>query len=180
MRDPIQQYYSFDFTSSTPASASFSSSLYIEDPEDINSNMRLNRVSCRLTGRKAQVIAIKKHKAEIMQLEKIKREVEIWMSLDHPRIARYYIFIHSFIFTILYIHTYIHIHLYSLFYTCIHVFDAHIHEGVFRCMLRHRSACNAFPDAVELIYIFIHIYFFYTFVCMFIGEHKDIRTGMIS
>ncbi|XP_026190546.1 probable myosin light chain kinase DDB_G0275057 [Cyclospora cayetanensis] len=49
---------------------------------------RVCRVTCRRSGRKAEVLLKRKHLEDPSQLESIKKEVEIWLSLDHPHIAR--------------------------------------------------------------------------------------------
>ncbi|OEH80668.1 CAM CDPK domain-containing protein [Cyclospora cayetanensis] len=52
---------------------------------------RVCRVTCRRSGRKAEVLLKRKHLEDPSQLESIKKEVEIWLSLDHPHIARHVI-----------------------------------------------------------------------------------------
>ena len=71
MRESIGDAYSFDFV--------------VLRREDSG---RVCRVTCRRSGRKAEALVVRKHLEDPFQLETLKKEIEIWLSLDHPHIAR--------------------------------------------------------------------------------------------
>lgn len=71
MRDAIGNAYSFDFC--------------VLRRDDAG---KVCRVTCRRSGRKAEALVVRKHLEDPLQLETLKKEIEIWLSLDHPYIAR--------------------------------------------------------------------------------------------
>ncbi|KAL8428703.1 hypothetical protein ACSSS7_007047 [Eimeria intestinalis] len=71
MRENISEGYTFDFCS-----------LRIEEGN------RVSRVTCKRSGRKAEALVLCKHLGDSLQLEALKKEVAIWLSLDHPHVSR--------------------------------------------------------------------------------------------
>ncbi|CDJ35892.1 CAM kinase, CDPK family, putative [Eimeria mitis] len=72
MRDAIGDVYSFDFC--------------VLRREDAG---KVCRVTCRRSGRKAEALVVRKHLEDPLQLETLKKEIEVWLCLDHPYIARH-------------------------------------------------------------------------------------------
>lgn len=72
MRDFIGNAYSFDFC--------------VLRREDAG---KVCRVTCKRSGRKAEALVVRKHLEDPLQLETLKKEIEVWLSLDHPYIARH-------------------------------------------------------------------------------------------
>lgn len=71
MRENIGEVYSFDFFALRRDDAG-----------------RVCRVTCKRSGRKAEALVIQKHLEDPAQMEATKNEIEVWLSLDHPYIAR--------------------------------------------------------------------------------------------
>ncbi|KAL8272241.1 hypothetical protein Esti_003835 [Eimeria stiedai] len=71
MRESISEAYTFDFCS-----------LRLEEGN------RVSRVTCRRSGRKAEALVVCKHLGDPLQLEALKKELSIWLSLDHPHVSR--------------------------------------------------------------------------------------------
>ncbi|KAL8445648.1 hypothetical protein Emag_005058 [Eimeria magna] len=71
MRESISEAYTFDFHS-----------LRLEEGN------RVSRVTCRRSGRKAEALVVCKHLGDPLQLEALKKEISIWLSLDHPHVSR--------------------------------------------------------------------------------------------
>lgn len=49
---------------------------------------KVKRVTCKRSGQKAEALVVRKHLRNHFQLEKLKKEIAIWLSLDHPHVAR--------------------------------------------------------------------------------------------
>lgn len=71
MRETIGEAYSFDF--------------FVLRRDDSG---KVSRVTCRRGGRKAEALVVPKQLNNPVQLQTLKKEIEIWLSLDHPNIAR--------------------------------------------------------------------------------------------
>ena len=46
------------------------------------------RVTCRRSGQKAEALVLRKQLGDPFQLDGLKNQIEIWLSLDHPHVAR--------------------------------------------------------------------------------------------
>lgn len=71
MRHGIADAYTFDFLLLRREDAS-----------------KVKRVTCKRSGQKAEALVVRKHLRNPFLLEKLKKEIEIWLSLDHPHVAR--------------------------------------------------------------------------------------------